>query len=168
MYGSYGSYSSTPAMEIPSRSNTYRSSASLDASCAFPSWPRRDSLGDDHHTPRASSYISDEDLAFLSEPVFADEDSHSVSSYGSQTPSPQLAPVRHITDEEIEEMRREQAMRQREYIAVVMREKEQRRRAKAAKQAKKGSSSSSSSSSSRKGSSPQPKSKLSAMTPIAE
>lgn len=161
MYCSYGSYSSTPAMEIPSRSGTYHSSSTLDASCAFPSWPRRDSLCDGF-TPRASSYISDEDLLLASEPVFADEDAQSVSSYGSGTPSPQLVPVHHVTDEEIEEMRREQAMRQREYIAVVMREKEQRRRAKAAKQAKKAASSS------KKSASPQPKTKLSAMTPIAE
>lgn len=161
MYGSYGSYSSTPAMEIPSRSGTYHSSSTLDASCAFPSWPRRDSLCDGF-TPRASSYISDEDLLFASEPVFAPEDAQSVSSYGSGTPSPQLVPVHLVTDEEIEEMRREQAMRQREYIAVVMREKEQRRRAKAAKQAKKASSCPN------KSASPQPKTKLSAMTPIAE
>lgn len=145
-------------MQIPSRSNTYNSSMSLDASCAFPSWPRRDSLGSDH-TPRASSYISDDDLAFVYEPVFPDEDTGSVSSYGSGTPSPQLAAVRHVTEEQIEEMRREQQMRQREFLAVVAREKEQRRRAKAAKQARKNC---------KKDGSPQAKSKLSAMTPIAE
>lgn len=148
-------------MEIPSRSSGYHSSSQVDASCAFPSWPRRDSLTDDRHTPRASSYISDEDLAFLSEPVFADEDARSVSSYGSGTPSPQLAPVRHISDDEIEEMRREQAMRQREYVAVVMREKEQRRRQQAAKAAKAAKRSSS-----RKAASP--KSKLSAIVEAAE
>lgn len=167
MYGSYGSYSSTPAMEIPNRSNTYNSSAYHDASCAFPSWPRRDSLTNDRHTARASSYISDEDLLFLSEPVFAaaDDDARSDSSYGSGsgTPSPNFAPaVMHISEEDIEEMRREQALRQREYMAVVMREKEQRkRRQQAANKNKK-------SSSSRKAVSPAPKSKLSAMTPIAE
>lgn len=163
MYGSYGSYSSTPAMEIPNRSNTYQSSAYHDASCAFPSWPRRDSLTNDHHSARASSYISDEDLLFLSEPVFADEDARSESSYGSGTPSPNFAPaVMHISDEDIEEMRREQALRQREYMAVVMREKEQRRRRQAAKNKKAAGAGS------RKAVSPAPKSKLSAMTPIAE
>lgn len=163
MYGSYGSYSSTPAMEIPNRSNTYHSSAHHDASCAFPSWPRRDSLTDDHRSPRASSYISDEDLLFLSEPVFADDDAHSESSYGSGTPSPKFAPaVMHISDEDIEEMRREQALRQREYMAAVMREKEQRRRRQAAKNKKAAGAGS------RKAVSPPPKSKLSAMTPIAE
>lgn len=164
MYGSYGSYSSTSAMEIPNRSNTYNSSAYHDASCAFPSWPRRDSLTNDRHTARASSYISDEDLLFLSEPVFtADDDAHSESSYGSGsgTPSPNFAPaVMHISEEDIEEMRREQALRQREYMAVVMREKEQRKRRQAAKNKKNAGS--------RKAVSPAPKSKLSAMTPIAE
>lgn len=160
MYGSYGSYSSIPAMEIPSRSGTYHSSSHIDASCAFPSWPRRDSLVGNRDPPRTSSYISDEDLEFHWEPAVADDDARSLSSYGSGTPSPQLAPVRHVSDEEIEEMRREQAMRQREYVAVVMREKEQRRRQQAAKAAKarKGSS--------KKGASP--RAKLSAMTPIAE
>lgn len=148
-------------MEIPNRSNTYNSSAYHDASCAFPSWPRRDSLTNDRHTARASSYISDEDLLFLSEPVFPDDDAHSESSYGSGTPSPNFAPaVMHISEEDIEEMRREQAMRQREYMAVVMREKEQRKRRQAAKNKKAAGS--------RKAVSPAPKSKLSAMTPIAE
>lgn len=162
MYGSYGSYSSTPAMEIPSRRTTYHSSASLDASCAFPSWPRRDSLTDDHHhnSSRVSSYISDEDLQFLSEPVFADDDVRSVSSScGSGTPSPLLAPIRHVTEEQIEKMRREQALRQQEYMRVVADEKERRRQSKAAK-AKKATT--------RKGSSMSPKSKLASMTPIAE
>lgn len=156
MYGSYGSYSSTPAMEIPSRRTTYHSSASLDASCAFPSWPRRDSLTADDHHARVSSYISDEDLQFLSEPVFAaDDDVRSVSSYGS-TPSPQLSPIRHVTEEQIIKMRREQALRQQEYMRSVMNEKERRRQSKAAKASKKAA---------RKGSSV---TKLSSMTPIAE
>lgn len=151
-------------MDIPSRSNTYHSSTHHDASCAFPSWPRRDSLTNDSHSPRtASSYISDEDLLFLSAPVF-DEDGHSeTSSSYTGTPSPTLAPaVMHVSDEDIEDMRREQALRQREYMAVVMREKEARRRARhAAKNKAKGS---------RKAvvSPPPCKSKLSAMTPIAE
>lgn len=155
---SYGSYSSTSAMEIPSRRSGYHNSY-LDESCAFPSWPRRVSLGEHcNDQPRATSYISDEDLLFLSEPVFADEDTHSVSSYGSGTPSPRLAPVRHMGGAELEEMRREQALRQQELMRSVMAEKEQRRQAaKAHKQRK---------SSSKKGSSP--RSKLSAMTPIAE
>lgn len=167
MYGSYGSYSSTPAMEIPNRSNTYHSSAYHDASCAFPSWPRRDSLTDDHRTARASSYLSDEDLLCLAAPVFADDEIRSESSYGSGTPSPHFAPaVMHISDEEIEEMRREQALRQREYMAVVMREKEQRKRRQAARNKK--AAGVGTSTGSRKAVSPPPKSKLSAMTPIAE
>lgn len=157
MYGSYGSYSSSASMEIPSRRSGYQHSY-LDDSCAFPSWPRRSSLGDGDEQPRATSYISDEDLEFLSEPVFHDEDAHSISSYGSGTPSPQLAPVRHISEEALEEMRREQALRQQELIRVVMDEKEKRRQAAKAQKQRKPSS--------KKGASP--RSKLSAMTPIAE
>lgn len=95
--------------------------------------------------------------------MFADDDAYSESSYGSGTPSPNFAPaVMHISDEDIEEMRREQALRQREYMAVVMREKEQRKRRQAAKNKKAAGAGS------RKAVSPAPKSKLSAMTPIAE
>lgn len=160
MYGSYGSYSSTSAMDIPSRSNTYHSSTHHDASCAFPSWPRRDSLTNDTHVPHASSYISDEDLLFSADSVFADDDNSSESS-SCGTPSPTLAPaVMHISEEDIEELRREQAVRQREYMTMVMREKEQRRRRQADKRKKAAGAAS------RKAVSP--KSKLSAMTPIAE
>lgn len=155
---SYGSYSSASAMEIPSRRTGYHNSY-LDESCAFPSWPRRVSLGEHgNDQPRATSYISDEDLLFLSEPVFADEDTHSVSSYGSGTPSPRLAPVRHMGGAELEEMRREQALRQQELMRSVMAEKEQRRQAARAHKQRKSSSKKASS----------PRSKLSAMTPIAE
>lgn len=166
MYGSYGSYSSTSPMEIPSRRGGYQHSY-LDDTCAFPSWPRRSSLGEGggDDQPRATSYISDEDLDFFpSAPVFPDEDSHSVSSYGSGTPSPQLAPVRHISEEGLEEMRREQALRQQELIRVVIDEKERRRQA--ARSQKQRKPSSGSGSGSRKGASP--KSKLSNMTPIDE
>lgn len=169
MYGSYGSYSSTPAMEIPSRSSTYHSSASLDASCAFPSWPRRDSLtadDDDALAHRASAYISDEDLQFLPAPraVFADlDDARSVSSYGSTTSSPQLSPIlRHVTEEQIVRMRREQALRQQEYLRSVVSEKERRRQQQSKAKA-------SSKKTARKASSASPKAnKLSSMTPIAE
>lgn len=165
MYGSYGSYSSASPMEIPSRRGGYQHSY-LDDTCAFPSWPRRSSLGEGNSDdqPRATSYISDEDLDFFpSAPVFPDEDARSVSSYGSGTPSPQqLAPMRHISEEALEEMRREQALRQQELIRVVIDEKERRRQAARSQKQRK----SSSSSGSRKGASP--KSKLSNMTSIDE
>jgi hypothetical protein len=120
-------------MEIPSRRGAYHNSY-LDESCAFPSWPRRDSLSEHgKEQPRATSYISDEDLLFLSEPVFADEgadeDADSVSSYGSGIPSPRLAPVRHMGGAELEEMRREQALRRQELMRSVMAERELRRQA---------------------------------------
>lgn len=157
---SYGSYSSSSPMGIPSRRSAYHNSY-LDESCAFPSWPRRVSLGEHaNDQPRATSYISDEDLLFLSEPVFADEDVHSVSSYGSGTPSPRLAPapVRHMGGAELEEMRREQALRQQELMRSVMAEKELRRQAARAHKQRKSTAKKASS----------PRSKLSAMTPIAE
>ncbi|KAH8742547.1 hypothetical protein F5883DRAFT_513200 [Diaporthe sp. PMI_573] len=154
----YRSYSSSSPMEIPSPRSAYYTSY-LNESCAFPSWPRRVSLSEQGGEQlRATSYISNEDLLFLSEPVFVDEDAHSVSSYGSGIQSPSPAPVRHMGGAELEEMRREQALRRQELMRSVMAEKQQRlQAAKAHKQRK---------SSSKKASSQ--RSKVAAMTPIAE
>ncbi|KAH8744325.1 hypothetical protein F5883DRAFT_661091 [Diaporthe sp. PMI_573] len=153
-----GSYSSSSSMEILSRRGAYHNSY-LDESCAFPSWPRRDSLSEHgEEQPRATSYISDEDLFFLSEPVFADSDADSVSSYGSGIPSPRLAPVRHMGGAELEEMRREQALRQQELMRSVMAEKELRRQAARAHKQRK----------SRFKKALIPRSKLAALSPIAE
>lgn len=202
MYGSYGSYSSlTPAMDIPSRSGSYHSTSHFDASCAFPSWPRRESLSSSPSSPaaareqmsRTSSYLSDEDLEFLSEPsvpavaysLAAAEETASPDHdyYGSRTPSPLLAPaVRHLSHEAVEAMRLEQALRQREYVAVALREKEQRRRQQqaAARAAACGSSRTRKSSGASsgaptatgpakvRGASPRSKLSAAAMTPIAE
>ncbi|KAH8757880.1 hypothetical protein F5883DRAFT_683017 [Diaporthe sp. PMI_573] len=123
---SYGSYSSSSPMEIPSKRSVYHNSY-LDYSCAFSSWPRRVSLGErGNEQPRATSHISDEDLLFLSEPVFADEDAHSTSSYESGTTSSRHATVRHVGGAELQEMRREQALRQQKLMPYVMAEKELR------------------------------------------
>lgn len=171
MYGSYGSYSSSSSSNSSFSSYSSYSSMSApmditpsplssrgpDASCAFPSWPRRTSLSEsDAYEERATSFLSDEDLLGPQD-VFED-DSRSVSSNGSNSPyhhaqSPQ------ITEAEILERQREQAAYQREVMRFLMSEKE-RRREQAKRKSKSGSRSSSKKSS--------PKNKLGAMTPIAE
>ncbi|KLU81692.1 hypothetical protein MAPG_00776 [Magnaporthiopsis poae ATCC 64411] len=65
MYSPYGSYSSTSApMEIGAGSYLSRPQHHFsDASCAFPSWPRRSSLSESERgEERATSFLSDEDL----------------------------------------------------------------------------------------------------------
>lgn len=120
-----------------------------DASLAFPSWPRRSSLCEyDASEVRATSYLSDEDL-FVD--VF-DDDARSESSHSSPSATPP-AP----TEADMFEMRRQQELYQREVMRIMLAEKEKQRRRQAAKRR-------SSSSSSKRG----PKSKLTAMAPIAE
>lgn len=129
-----------------------------DAPCAFPSWPRRDSLSESDREERPTSYISDDDLMFLSSDPF-DDDARSVSSAGSAgSPNGIISPPR-FTDAELLEMERERmALQRAEYVRCVISEKE-RRRAMARKQRKSGSSSSSKKS---------PKGKMSSMAPISE
>ncbi|RDW66125.1 hypothetical protein BP6252_09760 [Coleophoma cylindrospora] len=69
------SYSSTPAMEIPSTSSAR--SISTSTSCAYPSWPRRASLSNNNSFETANSYISDDELFPL---VFDDADTDSNAS----------------------------------------------------------------------------------------
>ncbi|KAK4101528.1 hypothetical protein N658DRAFT_425855 [Parathielavia hyrcaniae] len=134
-----------------------------DPECAFPSWPRRSSLGEGDSEYRATSYITDDEL-FMD--VF-DDDACSVSSQGSASPvhSPPAAPV--ITEADFLQMQREQLAYQREMRRIVLAEKELRRRQAEQEQQQRrrpgpkrrtGSASSSKKS----------KSKLSAMTTIAE
>lgn len=119
-----------------------------DASCAFPSWPRRTSLSEhDVYEERATSYLSDEDLLW-SQDVFEDD----TSSNGSASPV-QSPPAQYPTEADLLQMQRERAAYQREVMRVVLQEKERRRQ-----QAKRRSGSSSKKS----------KSKPTAMTPIAE
>ncbi|KAI5456395.1 hypothetical protein BGZ63DRAFT_409088 [Mariannaea sp. PMI_226] len=157
MFGSYGSYSSMCAASQPLDIASRGSLSAHDASCAFPSWPRRDSLSESDREERPTSYISDDDLMFLSDPF--DDDARSVSSAGSAgSPNGIISPPR-FTDAEILEMERERlALQRAEYVRCVISEKE-RRRAAARKQRK-----SSSSGSSKKS----PKNKTSAMAPISE
>lgn len=147
MYGSYGSYSGMSApMDIGP--NSYLCPRTQDASCAFPSWPRRSSLSDSDREERPSSYLTDEDL------FSCDDDARSVSSRGSA--SPVLQSPHSMTEAELVEMERERAAYRSEVMRSLFSEKERRRQA-AKRQHKAGSSG-------KKG----PKTKLSSMTPITE
>ncbi|OTB03446.1 hypothetical protein M426DRAFT_177905 [Hypoxylon sp. CI-4A] len=157
MYSPYGSYSSmssaTQPMEIPT--NSYLSYNG--ASCAFPSWPQRSSLTESAREERASSYLSDDDL-FPCDSDF--DDSHSISSSGSTTPT---SPV---TTNEVDllQMQREQMAMQREAIKFLLGEKERRRQQQQQQQSKRQRRSSSGSSSKKSS----PKSKPSHLDAIAE
>lgn len=175
MYGSYGSSSSSSSsldsytsrspygmsspMDIAPRSSSSRRGP--DPECAFPSWPRRSSLGEGESEERATSYITDDEL-FMD--VFED-DACSVSSQGSASPvhSP-AAPA--FTEADFLRLQREQLAYQREMRRIVLAEKELRRRQAAEQDQQRRRQSTkrrSGSSSSKKA-----KSKLSAMTTIAE
>jgi hypothetical protein len=127
---------------------------SHDASCAFPSWPRRSSLdGEDQGRP--TSFLSDDDL-FLGDP-FDDDVSSIPSSSAASSPSPsQREP--QLTGEQLLQMEMERAALQRQYVQQIIGEKERRRQAKKAAAQRKHASTSKKS----------PKTKLANMTPIAE
>ncbi|KAF6806013.1 hypothetical protein CMUS01_14477 [Colletotrichum musicola] len=152
MYGSYGSYSSMSAVSISAPIDIAPSNMlAHDRSCAFPSWPRRDTLAEYPGEPRATSYLSDEDLF----PQDFEDDAHSVSSAGSFSSPNSRSP--HVTEAELLEMERERMALQREALRCAMLEKERRRQqALRQKQTRRGSSKKS------------PKSKTVAMTPITE
>ncbi|KAM7208616.1 hypothetical protein V8F20_001039 [Naviculisporaceae sp. PSN 640] len=150
---SYTSYSGSSFISSPMDiAPSPFSSRGADATCAFPSWPRRTSLCEADAEERATSYLSDEDLF----PTDFEDDSRSVSSSGSLSPI-QSPPA--MTEAELLEAQRERAAYQREVMRFLLAEKERRRQAP-----KRRSSSGSKSSNSKKS----PKSKLSSMTPIAE
>jgi hypothetical protein len=164
MYGSpYGSYSGMSAPMDITPSHNY--SHSQDASCAFPSWPRRASLSEsDSHCQRATSYLSDEDLFPSDFEADYHSDARSVSSANSSsnnTPHQEHQPYQPeaISETDMLEMQRERAAYQREVMRFLALEKERRRNVARKTKPRSGSSSS------KKGS---PKSKLAAMTPIAE
>lgn len=160
MYSSYGSYSGMSApLDINPSTLSVRAQ---HANCAFPSWPRRSSLSESENEERPTSYLSDEDL-FPSDPF--EDDAHSVSSAGSASPQFLQSPPQQVTEAELLDRQREHAAHQREVMRFLMGEKERRRQAAKKQRRSSSSSSSGSSSSSAKKS---PKSKLSAMTPIAE
>ncbi|RMJ08613.1 hypothetical protein BHE90_011382 [Fusarium euwallaceae] len=132
MFGSYGSYSSMCASSAPMDITSRSSFTSHDSACAFPSWPRRESLSESDREERPTSYLSDDDL-FLPDPF--DDDARSVSSAGSSSPGAIASPPNVISDYELLQAERErQAAMQREFIRVVAMEKERRRAAAARKQ----------------------------------
>ncbi|KHN99189.1 uncharacterized protein MAM_02887 [Metarhizium album ARSEF 1941] len=128
MYGSYGSYSSMSAMSTP-LDIPFNHIRNQDSTCAFPSWPRRSSLSEsEHEEPRATSYLSDDDL-FLSDAF--DDEVGSISSSSSSS-SPATIAVNsppHISDEEFFRLECERVARQKEFLRQVKMEKERRRQA---------------------------------------
>ena len=144
-----GAMSMTAPMDITS-SNIH----AHDRSCAFPSWPRRDSLTSSE-SERPTSYLSDEDL-FL--PDTFEDDTHSISSASSSTTSP----PRVNADAFLEFERQREAMQRDAALRSSTNEKERRRQQAARRQRAMGQSRSSSSS--KKTS----KSKLASMTSAAE
>lgn len=144
---------SSAPLDMPNSSYLY-SPSSANTHCAFPSWPRRDSLNNDSNNSspadiRATSYLSDDDLM---DPF---EDDLSVASSGS---SPSIcSPIEHcpMTDDQILKLQREREQMQREVALFLMGEKERRRQEKQQKKRRASHKKS-------------PKSKLASMTPIAE
>ncbi len=156
---SHGSYMLSAPMDIAPRSSSSRQGP--DSVCAFPSWPRRSSLGEDEGSERATSYIPDDEL-FMD--VFED-DACSVSSGSASPAHSPAAPV--LTEAEFLQLQREQLAYQREMRRIVLAEKELRRRQAEQDQQKRrqgGKRRSGHSPSAKKAT----KSKLSAMTTIVE
>ncbi|KAL2159989.1 hypothetical protein VTH06DRAFT_1644 [Thermothelomyces fergusii] len=133
--GPYGSSMSMP-MDIAPRSSSRRGP---DPECAYPSWPRRSSLGEGDSEERASSYITDDELYM---DVFDDD----------------------ACSAEFLQLQREQLAYQREVRRILLAEKELRRRQAEADAQRRRAGPKRRTSSSRKAT----KSKLSAMTTIAE
>lgn len=142
MYGSYGSYSSFPSSPITSATSSpldISPSTMRSDTCAFPSWPRRSALSDASCAePRASSYLSDDDL--FPTTSSADEDDLScLSSAGSSFSSP-VAPVQVLSGSQLMEMERQRKEAAREYLKVLISEKEKKRAAKKGRRGSGGSS----------------------------
>ncbi|PHH71451.1 hypothetical protein CDD83_5168 [Cordyceps sp. RAO-2017] len=126
MYGSYGSYSSMSTISPP-LDFTSANIRTHDASCAFPSWPRRASLSEAEHEdePRPTSFLSDDDLGLL-EPF--DDDARSVSSVSSaSSPLAAAASPPRLSDEDFLRMERDRIALQREMLRQVKLDKERRR-----------------------------------------
>ena len=110
--------------------------------CAFPSWPRRSALSDASCTePRASSYLSDDDLFPAGSPLDED-DLTSVSSAGSSFASP-VGAVQVLSGSQLMEMQRMERQRKeaaKEYVRMMLSEKEKKRSAKKGRRSSGGSS----------------------------
>ncbi|KAL1902147.1 hypothetical protein Cpir12675_000047 [Ceratocystis pirilliformis] len=142
MCGSFGSYSSMGASAwepINISSSSSSTSRTDDAnSCAYPSWPRRDSLSSNEHTI-PNSFLSDDDLFLLSD----SDDLRSESSFGSGSPAEDdntlvMSPnnrflecqrEREVLYAEQQYQRQQQRIQQREMIKMVQLEKERRKAA---------------------------------------
>jgi hypothetical protein len=138
MYGSYGSYSSMSYVLSAPMDITSSNLRAHDATCAFPSWPRRSSLSEsDHRQERATSFLSDDDL-FLSDPF--EDDLHSLASSSTNTsnassPCPAESPLQQQYQQqeavELMDAQRHQAAMQHEFMRQVVSEKERRRQQQA-------------------------------------
>lgn len=127
MYGSYESYTSLPSSPITSATTSpldISPSTMRTDTCAFPSWPRRSALSDPATEPRASSYLSDDDL-FPCDVSPSEDDATSVSSAGSSFASP-VGAVQELSGSQLmeERVRREAA---KEYVRMLVAEKERKR-----------------------------------------
>ncbi|KAH6850888.1 hypothetical protein B0I37DRAFT_123751 [Chaetomium sp. MPI-CAGE-AT-0009] len=149
-------YSMSSPMDIAPRSSSSRRGP--DPECAFPSWPRRSSLGEGESEERATSYITDDEL-FMD--VFEDDACSVSSSQTSPAHSP-AAPV--LTEAEFLQLQREQLAYQREMRKIALAEKEMRRRQAEQDQQRRRPGLKRRSTSGKKA----PKTKLSAMTTITE
>ncbi|KAL5612094.1 hypothetical protein BROUX41_000358 [Berkeleyomyces rouxiae] len=139
MYGSYGSYSSmgASAWEPINISSTSTSRTGDSNSCAYPSWPRRDSLSSNEHSI-PNSFLSDDDLFLLAD----SDDVRSESSFGSSSPAEdeftansannrflECQREREALFAEQQYQRQQQRIQQREAIKMVQLEKERRKAA---------------------------------------
>lgn len=163
MYGSFGSYSSMSSVTFTAPMDiTSSNMLAHDRSCAFPSWPHRDSLSSSD-SERPTAYLSDDDL-FPSDPF--EDDVHSISSSGSGSAAVSISPA---AEDELLRMERERQALQREAaLRYIINEKERRRQAMLSKRqrVRQGPSAANVASSSKK--SPKSNSKLASMTPITE
>lgn len=104
---------------------------SHDATCAFPSWPRRSSLGesdsDDSSYSRPTAFLSDDDLFFCTSNVSADPFDESAASSSSSASSArsslEMEREMDLQQRERERAQREQFLRQ----AILDKERERRR-----------------------------------------
>ncbi len=170
MYGSYGSYSSMCAAQTPGPftvdmlNTTYMAAAPQGSTCAFPSWPRRSSLSECDEE-RATSFLSDEDL-FPHDVATYEDDVRSISSADSLSSPISTSPCGSATaaaEAQLEHMQRQAAEQRREVMRFLLSEKERRRQQQASRRPRRASGSGSGPPSKKS-----PKTKLSAMTPIAE
>lgn len=134
-FGSYHSFSSAASpLDIP-QSSYLSTPTSSNTQCAFPSWPRRDSLSGSEDSAghfRATSFLSDEDL--LPDPF--EDDNSSIASSGTSPNA--CSPIEHapLTDEQVLQIQREREAMQRELARFLVSEKQ--RRKQAAKKKRKG------------------------------